>query len=99
MTEVEAKPALIPTATVIPTATMTAALEAKPAPKKYITVNGIMKLNPEYQKRAQKNSSTATTPVTTVLNPTIAIAIVSNMDDYQQIEDQEIPLTSLTTDT
>jgi len=69
------------------------------APKKYIKVNGIMKLNPEF--KAWKNAQTAGTnapPVTTVLNSDQALPIVTNMDDYEQMNDDlgDIPLAEAT---
>jgi len=72
------------------------------APKKYIKVNGIMKLNPEF--KAWKNAQTAGTtapPVTTVLNSDQALPIVTNMEDYEKMNDDlgEIPLAEATSAT
>ena len=53
-------------------------------PKKYVKVNGIMKLNPEYKKWKEAQSSK---PATTVLNSSQALPIVSSMEDYEKIND------------
>lgn len=98
-------PIQIPTATAVPTAPMGV---VSPPPQKYVTINGVMKLNPDYQSWCLQNQNNNNNvdpdipviPATTIPNPNIAIPIVSNMDDYLQISnEQEIPLTSLTTAT
>lgn len=64
-------------------------------PKKYIKLNGIMKLNPEY-KRYKENENKA--PATTVMNSSQALPIVSSMEDYEKMNDNlgEIPLAEST---
>jgi len=62
-------------------------------PKKYVKINGIMKLNPEYKawKNAQNEeasgSSVVAQPATTVLNSSQALPIVSSMEDYEKLND------------
>lgn len=79
-------------------------------PKKYIKVNGIMKLNPEYKrwKDAQNKATAAAAgpmavaqPVTTVANSSQALPIVSNMEDYEKLNDDlgAIPLAESTSAT
>jgi hypothetical protein len=74
------------------------------APKKYMKVNGIMKLNPEY-KRWKENENKAAAgpgavaqPATTVMNSSQALPIVSSMEDYEKMNDDlgEIPLAEST---
>lgn len=52
------------------------------APKKYVKINGVMKLNPEYKawKDAQGGGA-----ATTVANPSRALPIVSSMEDYESL--------------
>jgi len=76
------------------------------APKKYVKINGVMKLNPEYKtwKDAQSGAGGAPpAPATTVVNSAQALPIVTNMDDYEQLNDSaqaagdpEIPLSEST---
>jgi len=68
-------------------------------PKKYVTVNGVMKLNPAYKAFQEGQHK----PVTTALHPDQALAVVSNMDDYMQANEaalasgaQERPLAEST---
>jgi len=62
-----------------------------PQPKKYVKVDGIMKLNPEYKvwKARQNAASTppgvTPAPATTVPNSNYALPIVSNMEDYEKL--------------
>lgn len=73
-------------------------------PKKYTKVNGIMKLNPEYkvwkdqQNKAEARPGSIAQPATTVLNSSQALPIVSNMDDFEKIQDDlgAIPLAEAT---
>lgn len=53
-------------------------------PKKYVKINGIMKLNPEYKKWKEAQSGK---PATTVLSSSQALPIVSSMEDYEKIND------------
>jgi len=69
-------------------------------PKKYIKINGIMKLNPEFktwrdaQNRAQAGPTRIAAPATTVLNSAQALPIVSSMEDYEQMNN-DIGITPL----
>jgi len=63
-------------------------------PKKYIKVNGVMKLNPGYKawKEAESvcpglNGPPVAHPVTTVLNSSQALPIVASMEDYEKMND------------
>lgn len=67
------------------------------APKKYIKINGVMKLNPEYKKwkDAQGGGSGGPPPP---FNPQ-ALPVVSNMEDHMQLNsdlNQDIPLAEST---
>eukprot|EP00957_Ditylum_brightwellii_P058339 4423438-Ditylum_brightwellii.AAC.1 len=70
------------------------------APKKYVKINGVMKLNPEYKKwrEAQLGGKPASTVITVE-----ALPIVSSMEDYKQLNEAvvvyaepEIPLAEST---
>jgi hypothetical protein len=70
------------------------------APKKYVKVNGVMKLNPEYKKWTESQKGV---PTTTVANPALALPIVSSMEDHEKLNEsstayggQEIPLSQST---
>jgi len=68
-------------------------------PKKYVKINGIMKLNPEYKKWKEAQSSK---PATTVLSSSQALPIVSSMDDYEKLNDDlggAIPMSASTSTT
>ena len=54
-------------------------------PKKYVKINGIMKLNPEYKK--WKEAQNSGKPATTVLSSSQALPIVSSMEDYATINE------------
>lgn len=63
-------------------------------PKKYIKVNGVMKLNPGYKawKEAESvcpglNGPPVAHPVTTVLNSSQALPIVASMEDYEKMNE------------
>jgi len=70
-------------------------------PKKYVKINGIMKLNPEYKKWKEQQSMASTgqaTPATTALSDQ-AIPVVSSMEDHAQMNEdfgQEVPLAEAT---
>lgn len=52
-------------------------------PKKYVKINGVMKLNPEYKTwQAAQNGGA---PATTVVRPDVALPIVSSMADHEQL--------------
>lgn len=70
-------------------------------PKKYVRINGIMKMNPEFKKWKEAQSGGA--PATTVRNPDIALPIVTNMEDHEELNDAvvavggaEVPLAEST---
>lgn len=70
------------------------------APKKYIRVNGVMKLNPEYQRYQASHSGGA--PATTVARPDVALPVVCSMDDYAQFQNDlnmNVPLAEITSAT
>jgi hypothetical protein len=54
-------------------------------PKKYIKINGVMKLNPEFKTYQEAQSGGA--PATTVARPDVALPVVSSMDDYAQFNE------------
>ena len=69
-------------------------------PKKYIKINGVMKMNPEYKQWKESQGGGA---ATTVQNSAQALPIVTNMDDHEQLNDmvvsgggKEIPLAEST---
>jgi hypothetical protein len=73
------------------------------APKKYVKINGIMKLNPEYKKWRDAQGGA---PATTVASPSQALPVVTNMDDHEKISEAsvaagggEIPLAEATSAT
>lgn len=66
-------------------------------PKKYIKVNGVMKKNPEYT-RWETAQNGGTTP-SSLANPSVALPVISSMDDHMQLNEdlgQEIPLAEST---
>lgn len=70
------------------------------APKKYIKINGVMKMNPEFKR--WKESQNGGRPATTVASSQ-ALPIVTNMEDHMQLNDditsaggKEIPLAEST---
>lgn len=73
-------------------------------PKKYVKINGVMKLNPEYKK--WKEAQDGGKPATTVAKPSQALPIVTNMEDHEALNEasvaaggQEIPLSESTNET
>jgi hypothetical protein len=80
-----------------------------PAPKKYVKVNGVMKLNPEYKQWTERQNKAGTTagnvfvPTTSVSNSAQALPIVSSMADHEMLSEasvqtggKEIPLAEST---
>jgi len=66
-------------------------------PKKYIKIDGVMKMNPEYKRWKEAQSGGA--PATTVSRPDQAIPIVSSMEDHEKLTSdlgQDIPLAEST---
>jgi len=53
-------------------------------PKKYVKINGVMKLNPEYKKWKDAQGGGA---ATTVLDPSQALPVVSSMEDYEALNE------------
>jgi hypothetical protein len=69
-------------------------------PKKYIKVNGVTKLNPEYKKWQERQTGVGT--ATSLKNSDQALPVVTSMDDYMRLNDDlgtEIPLAESTTAT
>ena len=67
------------------------------APKKYVKINGVMKLNPEY--KAWKESQTGAGTATSLPNSAQALPVVSCMEDHMQLNDDlgsNIPLAEST---
>ena len=69
------------------------------APKKYIKINGVMKMNPEYKRWKESQGFQATS----VPNSAQALPIVTNMEDHELLNDcmvsaggKEIPLAEST---
>eukprot|EP00339_Tiarina_fusa_P025096 CAMPEP_0117018776 /NCGR_PEP_ID=MMETSP0472-20121206/14478_1 /TAXON_ID=693140 ORGANISM="Tiarina fusus, Strain LIS" /NCGR_SAMPLE_ID=MMETSP0472 /ASSEMBLY_ACC=CAM_ASM_000603 /LENGTH=165 /DNA_ID=CAMNT_0004723527 /DNA_START=170 /DNA_END=664 /DNA_ORIENTATION=- len=54
------------------------------APKKYVKINGVMKLNPEYKKWKAAQGGP---PATTVANSDQALPIISSMEDHEKLND------------
>lgn len=72
------------------------------APKKYIKINGIMKLNPEYKKwKAAENQASGNAAPATTIQSSQALPIVSSMDDYEKINDDlgAVPMAEATSAT
>ncbi|KAL3929964.1 MAG: hypothetical protein SGBAC_011975, partial [Bacillariaceae sp.] len=74
------------------------------APKKYVKINGVMKLNPEYKRWKEQQGGGA--PATTVPRPSMALPIVSSMEDHEKLNDamvaqggKEVPLAESTSAT
>ena len=70
-------------------------------PKKYVKVNGIMKLNPEWKKWKEEQGGGA--PATTVQRPSVALPIISSMEDHESLNEamtaqggKEVPLAEST---
>ncbi|KAL3900685.1 MAG: hypothetical protein SGCHY_001161 [Lobulomycetales sp.] len=60
-------------------------LQNQTAPKKYIKINGITKLNPEYtQWQQQQTQQAAGHQPTSLANASVALPVISNMEDYMQ---------------
>ena len=69
-------------------------------PKKYVKINGVMKLNPEYKrwKDAQQGGAGVAPGTANTVSP-IALPVVSNMDDHAQLNQdlgQDVPLAEST---
>jgi hypothetical protein len=65
-------------------------------PKKYIKINGVMKMNPEYKK--WKDAQSGAAPSKTPVNHQ-ALPVVSNMDDHMELNENmghDIPLAEAT---
>jgi hypothetical protein len=64
--------------------TMTAGGQVAPVPRKYVSIGGVMQLNPEY-KRYTERVANPDAPPTSVLNPERALPVVSSMEDHAQL--------------
>lgn len=69
------------------------------APKKYVKINGVMKLNPEYKRWQESQGKVGSTS----LNTNQALPVVTNMDDHMALNEaivasggQEVPLAEST---
>ena len=66
-------------------------------PKKYVKVNGVMKLNPEYKKWQEAQTGVGT--ATSLPNSAQALPVVSSMEDHMQLNNDlgtNIPLAEST---
>ena len=67
------------------------------APKKYVKINGVMKLNPEYKKWQEAQTGVGT--ATSLPNSAQALPVVSSMEDHMQLNNDlgtDIPLAEST---
>ncbi len=67
------------------------------APKKYVKINGVMKLNPEYKKWQEAQTGVGT--ATSLPNSAQALPEVSSMEDHMQLNNDlgtNIPLAEST---
>jgi hypothetical protein len=69
-----------------------------PAPKKYVKVNGVMKMNPEWKKWKDAQGG-----MQTISNSAQALPVVTNMEDHEALNavavqggGKEIPLSEST---
>ena len=58
------------------------------APKKYVKINGIMKLNPVWKKWKEQQSGAPA--ATTVAVPSQALPVVTNMEDHEKLSDASV---------
>jgi len=69
-------------------------------PKKYIKINGVMKMNPAYKQwKEQQQAASGVIPVTAVVSNPNALPVVSNMEDHMQLNEDlgsNIPLAEST---
>jgi len=66
-------------------------------PKKYIKVNGVMKLNPEYKRWQESQTGVGT--ATSLKNSDQALPVVTSMEDHMRLNDDlgtDIPLAEST---
>ncbi|MBS0625404.1 MAG: hypothetical protein JSS32_05080 [Verrucomicrobia bacterium] len=59
-------------------------------PAKYAVIDGVRQLNPEYKKYMAQQGK----PATTALRPDVALPVVSNMDQHQQLRDASLKANS-----
>ena len=71
-----------------------------PAPKKYVKIDGVMKLNPEYKRWKEGQGGPQVTPMK---NAATALPVVANMEDHEQLSaasvaagGKEVPLSEST---
>ena len=55
-----------------------------PPPKKYVKINGVMKLNPVYKKWKESQGGP---PATTLANADVALPVVTNMEDHEKLNE------------
>jgi hypothetical protein len=80
-----------------PTTTTTTTTMSSSPPKKYVKVNGVMKMNPEY-KKWQAAQGGGGGPPQPAMNPQ-ALPVVSNMDDHARLNEDlgmDVPLSEST---
>lgn len=77
-------PATIPIA---PTPVMGTASSGTTPPKKYVRIDGVMKLNPEFKRYKE---ATEGKPATTVANANIALPVVTNMEDHEALNQASV---------
>lgn len=65
----------------------TAASSSSTPPKKYVRIDGVMKLNPEFKKWKE---ATEGKPATTVANANIALPVVTNMQDHEALNQASV---------
>ncbi|GAX14066.1 hypothetical protein FisN_5Lh007 [Fistulifera solaris] len=56
-------------------------------PKKYVRIDGVMKLNPEFKKWKE---ATEGKPATTVANANVALPVVTNMEDHEALNEASV---------
>jgi hypothetical protein len=67
------------------------------APKKYVKINGVMKLNPEYKRWQESQTGVGT--ATSVKNSDQALPVVTSMEDHTRLNQDlgiEVPLSEST---
>jgi hypothetical protein len=58
-------------------------------PTKYVKVNGITKLNPEYTQWQRQQTKPGQVP-TSLANASVALPVVSNMEDYMKFNEAQV---------
>lgn len=60
---------------------------ATKAPKKYVKIGGVMKMNPEYKRWKEQQTHQ---PATTVANANAALPVVTNMEDHEMLNEASV---------